>query len=227
MIGSRSTFENHSELMIPDLPLAAKKIIRRVDGKARPRAPLHANFTPGPFDVICARGKQAWNHSGNKLFRSIIDQTAVKYARSTSKLQRSIIVSDVVDAIRSRGNGFVTLCKKTGQWTESGDHLAREKVGQMTRDALSNKYSSSTQAKKLRHKKDDAKISQNLQAVVHSNEDVSYTMLKLSESVKEVTFSDEHIYELFKQANSHILSSIKKSTSLLHRFQEASNMQYR
>jgi hypothetical protein len=224
MIDNRSTFENYSELMTPDLPLAAKKILRRVDGKARPL--LHANFTPGPFDVICARGKHAWNHSGNQWFRSIIDETAVKYAKSTSKLQRSVIVFDVVDAVRSRGNGFVTLCKKTGQWTESGDHLAREKVGQMIRDALSSKYSSSKQAKKLRHKKDDAKISQNLQAVVLSNEDVSCTMLKLSESVKELTLSDEKIYELFNQANSQILSSIKKSTSLLHRFQEASNMQY-
>ena len=30
-------------------------------------------FTPGPFDVICARGKQAYNHDGvSILFYSIL-----------------------------------------------------------------------------------------------------------------------------------------------------------
>ena len=32
---------------------------------------LPRDFVPGEYDVICPRGKQAWNHQGNKYFREI------------------------------------------------------------------------------------------------------------------------------------------------------------
>ena len=34
---------------------------------------LGPNFTPGPYDVICARGKQAFQHPGNRYFRSLVN----------------------------------------------------------------------------------------------------------------------------------------------------------
>jgi hypothetical protein len=72
-------------------------------------------LVPGPFDVICARGKQAYNHQGNRYFRQIIHHATEKYSKVESKLQRSMIVTDIVDAIRVKGNGFIRKNSK-GEW---------------------------------------------------------------------------------------------------------------
>lgn len=92
--------------------------------------PLAPDFMPGPRDVICARGKPALMHSGNRRYRVMIDMNLDKYSRATTKVEKSLIVSTVVDAVReaSPNGGFVK--KLDGQWYEVGDHLAREKVGQ-------------------------------------------------------------------------------------------------
>jgi len=91
---------------------------------------LPRDFTPGPMDVICARGKQAYNHSGNRRFRISIEMKLEQYKQATSKLEKSLIVSAIVDSVRdaSPGGGFVK--EEGGRWYEAGDHIAREKVGQ-------------------------------------------------------------------------------------------------
>ena len=65
--------------------------------------------------VICARGKAAQNHPGNKFFRSVISKMHESYKQADTKLQRSIVVSEVVDMIRSKGMGFVKK-ESSGKW---------------------------------------------------------------------------------------------------------------
>jgi len=103
---------------------------------------LPPNFKPGPFDVICARGKQAFNHDGNKYFRGILSNATDKYSKVESKQQRSMIVTDIVDAIRGKGNGFVWLNTKTGEWCECSDVACREKVGRYFRQTLGRRFKS-------------------------------------------------------------------------------------
>merc|ERR1711865_1331459 len=73
---------------------------------------------------------------------------------ASTKFEKSMIVSEIVDEIRSRSNntsdggGFIR--RRSGIFYEAGDHFAREKVGQSLRDSLSDKYRSSTRAKKQR-----------------------------------------------------------------------------
>lgn len=50
---------------------------------------LGDHFTPGPFDVICARGKEALCHSGNKIFRAVISKRLEEYSRCRTKLQKT------------------------------------------------------------------------------------------------------------------------------------------
>ena len=91
---------------------------------------LHGFLGPGEYDVICARGKRALGHLGNRRFRSMIEDNLEKYSRANSKLEKSLIVSEIVDAVRasSPGGGFIR--EKGGIWYEVGDHIAREKCGQ-------------------------------------------------------------------------------------------------
>jgi hypothetical protein len=116
-------------------------------------APLRATFTPGPFDVICARGKDAKNHCGNRRFRQKVQDALLNYSKSDSKMEKSMILSDIVESVR-RGSPFGGFVKSNqhGQWFEVGDHLAREKVGQSFRDLLHVKYKSSTKSKRKRRR---------------------------------------------------------------------------
>jgi hypothetical protein len=59
--------------------------------------PLAYCFTPGPFDVICARGSEARNHSGNNTFKQNIIESIEIYAKADSKLYKSLVVSSVVN----------------------------------------------------------------------------------------------------------------------------------
>jgi hypothetical protein len=89
--------------------------------------PLGPNFTgPGPYDVVCARGSEARNHVGNRRFRDLIKSHIDRYSQAATKIEKSSIVSAVIDAIRrdSPGGGFVK--EIDGKFFEVGDHAARE-----------------------------------------------------------------------------------------------------
>lgn len=79
---------------------------------------LTVKFRSPFFLVICARGKLAFNHPGNKYFRYIVSKMHESYKEAETKLQRSIVVSEVVDMIRSKGLGFVKK-NSNGQWSKS------------------------------------------------------------------------------------------------------------
>jgi hypothetical protein len=81
---------------------------------------------PGPYDVVCARGSEARNHVGNRRFRDLIKSNIDRYSQAATKIEKSSIVSAVIDAIRrdSPGGGFVK--EIDGKYFEVGDHAARE-----------------------------------------------------------------------------------------------------
>jgi hypothetical protein len=190
--------------------------------------PLEQSFSPGIHDVICARGKQAFNHIGNKKLRAIIELSRDAYGAANTKAERSAVVSGVVDAIRAHGAGFVKQ-EKNGQWIAVSGNLAREKVGQQLREAVGSKYKSSHIAKKRRRYTTCSKVSQSLEEVMQSNLEVSNAMAQLSQAVQSAksyntssSLTDDQLMRLFDQTNVTILNAVKRDTSLVRRFQEAS-----
>jgi hypothetical protein len=74
--------------------------------------------------------------------RNIIDKNIEKYSSVKSKLEKSTIVSAIVDSIKEKvgkDGGFVRQDKTTKQWCEVSDKLAREKVGQAFRAEMRKK----------------------------------------------------------------------------------------
>jgi hypothetical protein len=147
----RTSFNNKAAIsqLIKDMKSQRTQSAMKIEGE---RQLLAADFTPGPYDCICARGKAAASHAGNVRFRSLIDRFKNDYAQAHNKVEKSLVVSEIVDAVRgmSPEGGFV---KKFGNaWYEVGDSVAREKIGQCLRDALHESYKSSTKAKKYRRK---------------------------------------------------------------------------
>lgn len=69
-----------------------------------------------------------------------IDNNLDTYAKATTKHERSMVVTVIVDAVRecrtSERGGFVRKDVPTGRWYEVGDKTAREKVGHALRDAI-------------------------------------------------------------------------------------------
>ena len=128
---------------------------------------LGSHFTPGPFDVICARGKQAYQHPGNRYFRSLVQAATEKYSLAASKLERTMIVSEIVDAVRRKGNGFVRQ-NDSGEWVECDEILAREKTGQLFRNSLGTKYKSSVKSKRKRRALNQPSIVETVQDILFS-----------------------------------------------------------
>jgi len=176
-------------------------------------------LVPGPFDVICARGKQAYNHQGNRYFRQIIHHATEKYSKVESKLQRSMIVTDIVDAIRAKGNGFLRKNSK-GEWVECSDVMCREKVGQHFRNALGSKYKSSTKSKRRIKEESIPRLVNSLHKIVFSSKEVTDITERLEMDIIFIDeTNDDEFYERAFEANMNLLDTFKKDTSLVQQFQ--------
>ena len=92
----------------------------RMSPTSTPATSLGVNFQPGPNDVVCARGKEAFLHPGNKMFRELVAGFTTAYESAPNKAQRSVIVSDIIEKVRSMGNGFVRK-EKDGEWHTIND----------------------------------------------------------------------------------------------------------
>lgn len=109
---------------------------------------LDPDFIPGAFDVICSRGKAAYQHQGNRSFRATLEHHLPSYANARSKQGKTEIVTMIYHGIQEATpeGGFIRKNDK-GEWCRVPSHVAREKVGQGFRDLLHTEYRSSTKAK--------------------------------------------------------------------------------
>jgi hypothetical protein len=112
---------------------------------------LHVQFQPCDYSVVCGRGKDSYNHVGNRRFRILANLFIETYSEADSKAAKSAIVSKILEVIRQAGGFF---CKyESGTWFDVGDHCAREKVSALLRDLLHTKYRSSAKSKLDRQQK--------------------------------------------------------------------------
>ena len=116
---------------------------------------LSPTFVPGPNTVLCARGRKAKNHSGNKWIRSLVHLHRKAYSECPVKLERSFLVAKIVRTIREANPEGAFVRNVKGIWYDVGDRNAREKIGQMFRDELHDEFKSSTRAKALRRRRRD------------------------------------------------------------------------
>ncbi|CAB9515267.1 Nitrilase family, member 2 [Seminavis robusta] len=111
---------------------------------------LPPDFVPTEFSVICARGKRAYESKGNTWFRSLVAQYAHRYATASTKMEKSVVVTTIVDTVRKASPVGSFIRKVKGQWQEVSEGVARERVGQKLRDTIDADYRSSTHSKRRR-----------------------------------------------------------------------------
>jgi hypothetical protein len=112
--------------------------------------------------VIIGRGKSFNDAVGNQRLRVIATSFLSKYTKATTKNEKTLIVSNIVDMVQvacPRGAAFIKLVN--GRWWQVDTLTAREKVGYVLRDLLSDKYKSSSKAKvaKRRIQREESKQS--------------------------------------------------------------------
>mmetsp|Transcript_31375 Transcript_31375/g.47431 ORF Transcript_31375/g.47431 Transcript_31375/m.47431 type:complete len:240 (+) Transcript_31375:64-783(+) len=93
---------------------------------------------PGPFDVLCCKSSEAYDHEGNRNFRALVQSHGPTYVKIThSKILKSQVVNAIIRSIRSAGGNFLqrsTKCQDT--WTVIKKSRIREKVGHALRRAV-------------------------------------------------------------------------------------------
>jgi hypothetical protein len=174
-----------------------------------PATTLGLNFQPGPNDVICARGKDSFLHPGNKMFRELVKGFTSKYEAALNKSQRSCIVSDIIEKVRSMGNGFVRK-EKDGSWVEVGDIVAREKVGSLFRNALSSQYKSSTTSKTKHRTTTASKVEAKLHQIMISNQEIKSITESMAAFAAQNDVSDEDVIAHFTKQNLYMLDNLIK-----------------
>merc|ERR1712176_749104 len=140
------------------------------------------------------------------------EQNLEEYSSTKSKTTKSYIIMSIVDQIRkgSPNGGFVKRNKDDGKWYEIGDHLAREKVSQCLRDSLSQKYGSSTKAKRCRRNEEVEQFDNAVDDFVRNNcQGVLDSMRAISKMAYHT--DDSNIQNMFNQANSQILHLFKEN----------------
>jgi len=175
-------------------------------------------FIPGQFDVICARGKQAYNHDGNRNFRQILNSATEKYSKVESKLQRSMIVTDIVDAVLAKGNRFLRQ-NSNGEWIDCTRVMCREKIGHYFRNALGCLYKSNTKSKQHGKKEYKPSLIHSPHTILFSSKLVTKIMERLTMDITFIEdFSDDAFYEKLLETQMRLLEVFKNDVCLVQRY---------
>lgn len=206
-----------------------QSVKRCISEKRCTKSLLAQTFEPGEFDIICAKGNFARQHSGNVRYRKMIDQVSKMYGEMTSRSQKTALVNQIIDSVRSKGGAFVKKNDKDGQWYEIDETQAREKVGQSLRERNHSQYKSTTKSKRKLRKDSDQRMIEQIESVVCTNDSVAAGLKQLSKSLErhfkqiqeEGTNArmssaqiDRELEIAMTQANSQILESLKSDESI-------------
>jgi len=91
---------------------------------------------PMDFDILLGRGKTSFNHVGNRRFRVFIGLHLRRYMDAQSRMEKTLVVNSVVEAIQEAGGRFLKQDAKSKKWFQVNSKMAREKVGHALRDAV-------------------------------------------------------------------------------------------
>jgi len=102
-------------------------MIHRADSYGRIPAP-HEN------DVLCGRGGSINSHPGNITFREWVYERKTQYNLADSKKDKTIVVNEVLDLVRSVSPPGRFLQKHNSGWIEIDDAKAMAKISQALRE---------------------------------------------------------------------------------------------
>jgi hypothetical protein len=126
----------------------------KISNEYRDELMLPGGFEPSPYSVICGRGRKSSEAFGNRRLNVIASLYVKRYSNATKKEEKSGIVTEILDVIRSAcpDSRHAFVKQTNGKWWRVQNLHAREKVGTVLRDCLHSKYKSSTKSKLAKRK---------------------------------------------------------------------------
>ena len=91
---------------------------------------------PTAFDIQLGKEKNIFNHSGNRRFRTMINNQLETYIAAPTKSSKSKLIRQVHADMQKSGYRFLRRNSTTGIWYEIEKHEAREKVSHALRDRV-------------------------------------------------------------------------------------------
>jgi len=154
---------------------------------------LPPGFVPSLYSVIIGRAKECKQSSGNRRLRIMATAYLSQYASAINRSVKSHVVSHIVSMVRqscgSQGGAFI---KKMGTahdgsttWVEVSDSAAREKIGYVFRDLLSDHYRSSSKSKSMNRLRKQR--SQEQEEQVPQKEQSSTAALQLKKAMESLS----------------------------------------
>ena len=188
----------------------------------------HNDIVPQDKDILCKRGRSSRSHPGNQTLQRLALQHLNEYANAQCKTFKTMVVSRIVQTIERTGARFLqrkhdnnnsnmgTTATAAAAATSSGwqlapDRVAREKVGQMLRDALQGRYHSSAVTKRQRRRDTEASIDLLVYQFVQQNDVIQNILNNLS---TQRPADDMEVTDMFNTASLTILEELKRSSLL-------------
>ena len=90
---------------------------------------LPANYEPTGLDVLCGRHKSAFDHPGNVRFRNIVQGYLPRYKTAPTRLDRSILIIEIVEDICDSGGYFLKHREEIASSTTKKRQKTKDSVG--------------------------------------------------------------------------------------------------
>lgn len=168
---------------------------------------LGSTYTLVTQDVICGHRLFSLpggpsSHPGNERLRVLVDMCLDRYCGTTNRLEKSDIIKEIVEIVRSYGGNFVKQ-ESNGVWYDVGNRKARDKVGHAMRAAIIHRNRNIVETVRSSHSSPAGSQSQ-------ASLDGLYTSLPLQGS--DTTDSD--LYEPARIFNESDLSHVRVESSM-------------
>ena len=131
---------NHHHINNDDMP-ASYGVVRARPKRKTEKTVLPVDYEPSKFSVICGRGKGSYQSDGNVNFRALVKSNLERYKEAPGRLEKSFIVSEVLNMIRESCPVGAFVKYEKGRWYDLDDAVCREKVGSLC-EYQSEKWSS-------------------------------------------------------------------------------------
>jgi len=111
-------------------------------------------YAPKVSDIIIGSSCSTMNHPGNIILKKIIESKIHIYASlpSSSKKEKSKIISNVIDNIKASGANFIQQDSETNAWSVADKRTGHRKVSQAFRFALYHRVPASNAKQKNNRK---------------------------------------------------------------------------
>jgi hypothetical protein len=103
------------------------------------RVYLEENYEPLTKDVACGRGADFYFHPGNIAFRNVLYHNLDRYCVSSTKLEKSQIVAEILHALHATDHEpvkFIRFDNRKQRWYILDEEAAKQKIGQSIREII-------------------------------------------------------------------------------------------